>query len=335
MNHYAKLRSIILMLVLMNQTFFSTAQSYGNILKVTDKLYMVSGLGGNVSFLTTNEGVLVVDAGTLPRDGRAIQEHIKNVTDKPIKYIVLTHYHYDHAFGLCGFDKDIMIIAHANTIKNLNKYGSSSKEYFCNHLKQGVDASKISADSLKKTADIRWPKADSIYQSNLADYEQANAIEICIPDSSFSKELEITLGEDTVVLTYPGSTHTDGSILVFFKNQHTLASGDFFFNQLMPYIDYEAGSNTLNWIQQTKLIALKDYRYIIPGHGLLAGGKKISQQGDYLNDLRNMVETLMKNGKKLDEIKTEVKLEKYIQYGFQFMLPEEIEAIYNELKKIN
>jgi cyclase len=71
---------------------------------VAGGLYLMEGLnGGNVSFLVTNEGVLVVDSGTSPDEGKLVMAEIAKKTDKAVKYLVLTHYHGDHTFGLQAF----------------------------------------------------------------------------------------------------------------------------------------------------------------------------------------------------------------------------------------
>ena len=88
-----------------------------SIIHVTENLYMISGDGGNVSFLVTEDGVLVVDSGLPKLDGKNIEELIASVTDEKIKYLIFTHYHYDHTFGAVGLSDDIVIISHDNFIK--------------------------------------------------------------------------------------------------------------------------------------------------------------------------------------------------------------------------
>ena len=75
--------------------------------------------GGNVAFLVTDEGVLVVDSGTSPEAGRLVMAEIAKKTDKPVKYLVLTHYHGDHTFGLQAFPSSTVIIAQQNTADNI------------------------------------------------------------------------------------------------------------------------------------------------------------------------------------------------------------------------
>ena len=107
---------------------FTLAQNEGaQVTQVTDRLYVISGLGGNVGFIITNEGVLVVDAGNSLSDAKTILQTIKEKTDKPIKYLVLTHYHGDHTNGMQAFPPEVISIGQKNIIANLPRaQGSES-----------------------------------------------------------------------------------------------------------------------------------------------------------------------------------------------------------------
>ncbi|TFG74150.1 MAG: MBL fold metallo-hydrolase, partial [Chrysiogenales bacterium] len=89
---------------------------------VAGGLYLMEGMdGGNVAFLVTDEGVLVVDSGTSPEQGKLVMDEIAKKTDKPVKYLVLTHYHGDHTFGLQAFPASTVVIAQQNTADNMHK----------------------------------------------------------------------------------------------------------------------------------------------------------------------------------------------------------------------
>lgn len=92
--------------------------------KVTENLYMIgSPVAGNVSFLMTEEGVLCVDAKYFPYQGEKVVEIIRQITDKPIMYLLYTHYHGDHTQGAQSFPTSTIIIAHQNTIKQMEEEG--------------------------------------------------------------------------------------------------------------------------------------------------------------------------------------------------------------------
>ncbi len=318
--------------------FFVGLQVYGQhkdaLIKVTDQLYMVSGHGGNVSFLVTDDGVLVVDAGSGKGSGHAIIEHVKSVTDQPVKYVVLTHYHYDHSFGACAFPEDVVVVGHKNIIHNLKTFGQKGlDDYREGSLKPWVKKLGAEMDSLKNSGDEQWQEVEKKYQAAQKQLEAANQIVIVYPDITFEDEKTICLGPDTIKLIHPGNTHTDGNILVSFVNQKALATGDFFFNGYMPYIDFNANSNTENWINQVNVYTNGEYEYVIPGHGKLANANELKKQATYLTVLREKIELLIGENKTFEEIQKEVKMPEYSHYEFQYTLGSEIEAIYKELTK--
>ncbi|TFG75232.1 MAG: MBL fold metallo-hydrolase, partial [Chrysiogenales bacterium] len=104
---------LILLLSLTVLAFSGEAGPDVKAVSVSEKVYQISGLSGagNVAFLVAGQGVLVVDSGASPADGLIIVNKIRSVTDRPIRYVVLTHSHGDHVFGLQSFPPGTLIIA--------------------------------------------------------------------------------------------------------------------------------------------------------------------------------------------------------------------------------
>ena len=86
--------------------------------KVVDNLYVIIGNGGNVAFLVTNEGVILID-DKYEEDFEAINAQVKSVTDQPVKYVFNTHYHSDHSGGNTRFLSVAEIISHKNSRTNI------------------------------------------------------------------------------------------------------------------------------------------------------------------------------------------------------------------------
>jgi glyoxylase-like metal-dependent hydrolase (beta-lactamase superfamily II) len=89
--------------------------------QVAPDLYMLTGIGGNVGVLVTNEGVVVVDTMLFVRQGNAILERIAELTDRPVMAIINTHYHQDHTHGNPAFAPGIRTLASTNTLKHLRE----------------------------------------------------------------------------------------------------------------------------------------------------------------------------------------------------------------------
>lgn len=322
--------SVFLLIIMHNLSF---AQNNEELIKVTDQLYMISGLGGNVTFLVTEDGVLLVDSGNEPNAAKVIKKYVCSVTDKPIKYLVYTHYHLDHTLGALGFNKDFTIIGQENIVYNLKTFARAQIDNYLEvELPQQIRKSKLETDSLRKINNEKWKESQANYEKLSVELEETKKYKLIFPDITFKDGMNIYLGNDTITFKFPGNTHTNCNVLVEFKNQNAVVTGDFLFSNGMPYIDYNAKCNTLNWIGQLKKLNSMNYKYVIPGHGKLASGKDLLNEAEYLSDLRDSVQSFILKNKSLVETQNELKMEKYSNYDFQFMLASEIEAVYKELK---
>lgn len=310
---------------------FSFGQS-DSLIKLNNKLHVITGLGGNVTFLTTEDGVLLVDAGSTKSDGEKINGYIRSVTDKPLKYVVYTHYHYDHIFGACGLEGKPTIIGHKNIYNNIKTYGEPYLQLNKRKVKLEVYRLKEQLDSIKKVNGKGQSELEKAIEAAQANQQLTEATIAIYPNVTFDKELTIYLGTDTIKLSHPGNSHTDCEIIVEFTNQKALATGDLFFNHLLPYIDSNANGNTANWAEQAKrLSANPNYQIVIPGHGNIATAKDLMKQANYLTDLRATIQKYIDMKKPLPEILKEMKMPGYEDYQYQEFLPIEIEAVYKEL----
>lgn len=110
------LSAIFIILFSINTNY---AQDLLETIEVNYNLYAIENPeGGNVSFLITRKGIVVVDAGANPSNAERIINTIKSISNKPIKYLILTHMHGDHIYGLSAFPQDVTIIAHKNLENN-------------------------------------------------------------------------------------------------------------------------------------------------------------------------------------------------------------------------
>ncbi|MCK4765038.1 MAG: MBL fold metallo-hydrolase [Candidatus Aminicenantes bacterium] len=312
----------------------------GNSLKVTtaaDNLYLIRGMKWDVCavFLVTGEGVLVVDSGNGPGEGRMIVEKIKEKTGKPIKYVVITHYHFDHTWGLSEFPKAAEIIAHTNCAKNITNFSEKDRKEV---LEEGLpgDIEKLGKKIVKLEQENNpglkeeKKKLERLKQ----EIEEVKRTKVVCPTTTFNKKKSIILGGEKVEIIYPGRTHTDGSIIVYFPGKKAVVMGDILFHGYHPFIDERAGSDTANWIVFLKQLSKWNIEKVIPGHGRLTGKEAFKHQVQYLTDLRNLVKEAVKKGLSLEETKKSFKMAGYDHLEWPDMLQDSsIEAVYLELKK--
>ena len=302
---------------------------------VAGGLYLMEGMeGGNVAFLVTDEGVLVVDSGTSPEQGKLVMEAIAAKTDKPVKYLVLTHYHGDHTFGLQAFPASTVIISQQNTAVNMRKLNEPRlRAMMEKQMPEMVAAQKLKVEQLRRKKGKDLKKEEERLKTLESEFAELQGLRFVYPAITYDSKLSIYLGGETIEVIYPGPAHTNGNSLVYFPGLKVVHMGDLFFNGLLPYIGAEAGADTANWIAKLKEVSGWDVEKFIPGHGPLAGKEGLLRLAAYLGDLRQAVQTAIAAGQTLEQAKKMAPLPAWKELKWQEMFPRNVEAVYNELSK--
>lgn len=327
------MKLILLIFSLAIFSFNIAAQEVFETIEVSYNLYAIENpQGGNIAFLVTRKGVLVVDAGSTPSNAGKIINTIRTITNKPIKYLVITHMHGDHTNGLAGFPKDVKIIAHKSLESNYNEFNQSiitnyQNNVFPNHLSN----LKAKLDSIEDKESIEYLKVMEDYNSSVDYYQDIKRIEFRKPDITFDDFYLIKLAGERVVLEYVGPGHTIDNIVVKFSNHNVIHTGDLVFNKSFPYLIVEHGVDVYNWIRILDDLYKENIYTVIPGHGQIGRKITLKYQSDYFKDLSHKIEDLIKDGFDLEEIKSKIKPDDFSFEGNESQLPVNIEVIYSEL----
>ena len=193
------------------------------------------GMTSNSGFVVTQEGVVAFDALGTPSLGAAMIEEIRKVTDQPIRYVIVSHYHADHIYGLQAFrdHTDAEIIA-------------SSQAY------QYID-SAISTDRLEQRREALAPWVD----------EKTRVI---APDRTFEDELELQLGDTQMTLKFVGPAHGPDDILMLVEPAGVLYVGDIVQTGRVPFLN-TPDADTERWLESLEAVRQMQPQYLIPGHG--------------------------------------------------------------------
>ncbi len=295
-----KLASLALVLLL--ATAFPLAQDKDfthvqiKVSKVAGSVYMLVGEGGNIAASVGEDGIVVVDDQYAPL-AEKIQAALKGVTDKPVRFIINTHYHGDHTGGNAFFQKQAPIIAHDNVRKRLEAGGS---------------AGNLGSMSM----------------------DHPPAPKEALPILTFDHDVTVHLnGEDIRALHFP-SGHTDGDSIIFFPKSNVVHMGDDFVRYGFPFIDLAAGGSVDGMIAALEEVVPKlppDVK-VIPGHGELANLDDVRTYTKMLIDTRAVVEKGVQQRKTLDQLKQEKVLEPWKKYSGDFVSSDAfLETLYNDL----
>jgi glyoxylase-like metal-dependent hydrolase (beta-lactamase superfamily II) len=284
--------------------------------KIADRLYVLSSKSagdaalGNVAFYVSDEGVLVVDDQfeRQRRDGETVEiaqgvrDQIRKVTDQPIRYVINTHHHADHAGGNLTFGKLATIVAHQNERKNLIATHDALLSRLPTQIERTLTdlSAARSANDGAKSGQLQEQLAAQRLQLELA---QSADFQKTLPSLTYASELSIHLGGEEIRLYHFGPAHTDGDTLVYFTKANAAHWGDVFETKSHPFIDRSAGSSTRGWLEflERGLEAVGPTAKMIPGHGYVATADDVKAVHQYFVDLRGAVGREITAGKTRDE----------------------------------
>jgi glyoxylase-like metal-dependent hydrolase (beta-lactamase superfamily II) len=198
------------------------------------------GHTSNAGFVVTDEGVVVFDTLGTPSLGDALLRHIRTVTDKKVAYVVASHYHADHIYGLQAFrdQTDAVIVAQTKAL-DYTAEGNTDDEAAGPRLAQ------------RREALAPWVNADT---------------RIVLPDLAFRVGLELRLGGHTFQMLYAGPAHSMSDIMMLVLPERVLFAGDIVQNSRIPFMA-SAAVNSRNWLAGLQQVAALQPRFILPGHG--------------------------------------------------------------------
>jgi glyoxylase-like metal-dependent hydrolase (beta-lactamase superfamily II) len=232
--------------------------------RLRGNISILEGSGGNIAVLTGADGKVFVDAGITASRPR-ILEAANGLSRDPIKHLINTHWHFDHADGNQWLNAEgAAIIAHENTHKHL------------------LVAQRV------EDWDFNFPSPP------LA----------AVPTEVFSSEKTLTLNHSTLALKHYGPAHTDSDISVNIPEADIFHCGDTYWNGIYPFIDYSTGGNIEGMIKaaEANLAAVTDKTIVIPGHGKPVSDRaELSAYRDMLVAIHENVARLKQQGRSLDE----------------------------------
>nr|WP_184418279.1 MBL fold metallo-hydrolase [Rhodanobacter sp. MP7CTX1] len=224
----------------------------------------LEGSGGNITVLTGSDGKFMVEAG-IALSKKPIQNALDTLGAGSVKYVVNTHWHWDHSDGDAWLhEAGALVIATPNTAKHL---AQASRVTNWNHTFPPV--TKDGMPTILLTAAKTY-----------------------------------NFDGDNIVVTPLAPSHTDGDISVYFTKEDVLATGDTFWNGFYPYIDYEHGGKINGTISavDSYLVNITDHTLIVPGHGAVGNKAQLKAFRDMLVGIRDRVAMLKAQGKTLDQV---------------------------------
>ena len=265
----------------------SPAQAAHRFQQIQPGVYSAVGtgamnVGSNSAVIINKDDVLIVDSHITPEAARVLLQELKSITDKPVRFLVNTHFHFDHTDGNQVFGPDVEIIGHEFTRKKLagdflhepifvNSIGALPRQLA--DLQTRAEAEQDAATRERLQQQLRVQRA---YQ------EQLKEIRPVPPNVTLTHQMTLVRGDREIQLLFVGRGHTGGDLVVFLPKERVLCSGDLIVNGLANLVDGYVN----DWPDALERLKPLGFDDVIPGHGEPFKGKeRIDSFQEYLRDL--------------------------------------------------
>lgn len=242
----------------------------------------------NAAIIELDDGLLVVDTHSKPSGARALIEQIKTVSSKPVKFVVDSHFHWDHYQGNAAYPNSwpggIEIISSEPTRESIEHRGIPRLKNQIIEVPKEIERLKV---DMEKAV---GPEQRAAIGENLRQAEaylaELKSMQVVLPSLTFDRSLTLHRPSRTVHILWLGKAHTDGDVWVYLPREKVIATGD----ALHTWTPWMGDSYPYDWIKTLDAAEALDFDHVIPGHGpVLHNKKQFEVWRNYLRDL--MAET--------------------------------------------
>ena len=260
--------------------------------QIHESVYMAVGTGNlvvasNGAVVINDDDVLVVDSHISPASAWALREEMKEITDKPLRYVVNTHFHFDHCHGNQIYGPDVEIISHEFT-RDMIVAGESNK---------GKTYTTMMAGLPQTISDLKAQVSATTDQAERAELERqlqiqknyavaADSVEPTPPTITLTDQLSLFRGGREIRMIHLGRAHTGGDVVVHLPGERIVITGDL----IVDGTPYMGDGYLTEWIGTLDNLRELDFDVILPGHGQpLHGKSQIDNLQAYISDLLSKI----------------------------------------------
>jgi glyoxylase-like metal-dependent hydrolase (beta-lactamase superfamily II) len=297
-----------------------------DIIKVAEGVYAAIGqgtapmlIGSNAAIIINEDDVVVVDSHYTPSAARALLAEIKQLTDKPVRYVVNTHWHNDHTQGNQAyfnvFPGGAEFISSHLTREDIEKKAIPSVKQQLESMPQQL------AQAEEQLAAGKGPDGQPLTDEQKAQrraqldrqkayLEELRSLEITLPTLTFERSLVLHKAARPIHILFFHGGHTRGDVVVYLPQEKVLVAGDLVTSGLpFPRDSYPA-----EWVKTENAIAALDFDQLIPGHGPVQKGKDhVRLLAQIFDSIVQQVRAAADKGTSLDDTKKAVKVEQFRQ----------------------
>lgn len=232
--------------------------------QVAPGIYMLEGSGGNIGLSVGTDGVFMIDDQFAPLTEK-IKKAIADITPQQVRFLINTHWHFDHTGGNENFGGSGAIIVAQDNVRERMLNGQMIEAF---------------------------------------GKEVPPAAKIALPVITFDQEVTFHWNDETLEVIHPAPAHTDGDAVIYFQKANVVHTGDLYFNGFYPFIDASSGGSVSGVIAgvATILARIDENTRVIPGHGPLSNKAELQAYHDMLKKVYDRVKVLKEVGKSAEEV---------------------------------
>jgi glyoxylase-like metal-dependent hydrolase (beta-lactamase superfamily II) len=332
--------------VLLAATLVVQAQPRGparEIIPLTGDLYRARNGNWYAIFLVTPDGIILGDPIN-PAFAAWMKEELARRFKVPVRYVVYSHSHFDHAAGGAVFADTATFVGHENMLRNMDgRYPHMPGDMIDRNHNGAIDPDEI--DIPTKAAPGICGMGPGFFASidrnkdGIVPPAELQA-DIRRPDIVYSERMQISLGGRTVDLIYPGRNHSDDATVMLFRNERVLFATEFLADALVTTNPRSLPSTCsafdrhplAEWIRSYRTVEALDFDRVAPGHGDVFDKSVVTETREYFEYLVAQVSAGIRSGRPLAELKETITLDRYKTWAnYERLRRMNVEAAYLNL----
>src|SRR5438309_7615317 len=279
-----------------------------DIKKVADGVYAAVAspaykVNCNTAIIENADGVMVVDTHSKPSAAKVIIERLREMTRKPVRYVVNTHFHWDH-----WHRNEVYPAAypHAEIVTNqLTREAMVTKglKRVQDHVRQVPrEIAQLKADLAAAGAPAERAKLETSVRLAESYLAEVKALKPALPTIAFEQTMKLYRRDREIHLLHLGRAHTEGDVFVHLPKEKVVITGD----AMIGWTPFMGDGYPEDWAATLDRLAQLDFTHIIMGHGDVTGREWLSTFRSYVHDMVEAVRHEAATGATLDEVKQRV-----------------------------
>ena len=260
-------------------------------------------VNSNTAIIESDDGVIIVDTHSKPSAARVIVERLRDITTKPVRYVINTHFHWDHWHGNEVYPAaypGAEIITNQITREAMLRKGLKRIQ---DHVRlMPAEVAKLKADAAAAATPAQRAKLEIDLGLAEAYLAEVRALKPALPTITFEQTMRLYRRDREIQLVHLGRAHTEGDVFVYLPKEKVVITGD----ALIGWTPFMGDGFPEDWVTTLDRLAQLDFTHLIMGHGNVAGRVWLCFLRGYVHDLVEAVRREAAAGASLEETQRRV-----------------------------